>query len=85
MDKRLGSNPLDSLKMRGKKDLGYLEPPKPAKTEKETEKKGEICIHLKKQGNAYFCESPMARQHGLLGNQEEKEQKCGKCHARILK
>jgi len=85
MAKRLGSNPLDFLKIEGKENLGYLEPRKTAGTSQKAEKgKAEACIHLRKSGNAYFCESPMARQHGLLGSMEEAGQKCGKCYVKIV-
>lgn len=86
MAKRLGSNPLDFLKIKSKGDLGYLEPRKTAGISKKAEKReAEACIHLRKDGSAYFCESPMARQHGLLGSREEAKQKCGKCYVKIVK
>lgn len=86
MAKRLGSNPLDFPKIESRENLGYLEPRKTAGIYEKTEKKkAEVCVHFRKQGNAYFCESPMARQHGLLGSREEAEQKCRKCYVKVLK
>jgi len=85
MKKRLGSNPLDSLTVKEKENLDYLEQAKARKWVEEIREKSALCIHLKRNGSDYFCESPMARQHGFLGNKEEMEQKCGKCHAKILK
>ena len=85
MKKKLGSNPLDSLMVKGEESVNRLEPVKPRKEAEKSREESTSCIHLRKRGDNYFCTSSMAKERGFLGIRKKMEQKCAKCHVRIVK